>query len=286
MSNVDLTWPALLARWTAFAQSSVALPKNAAGDRWRMAVPAIINLQAVTFALGEIDQLTREGERAVALDKSEIIIRSATGQLHALWRGEPLPNELVALMHDAGVAMEVARGDFAGLEATGTTAPAVPGGAMSGAEGIEWRVTEERLIVNHPGDLVARLQELQFEGDLWVPTPGVPMFRGAPAAFAREAGGGRPDEHVLRAVKEFLVDVSRPEPVASFRQVYRQFDFAAGRAVRDLVAPVGPSIPAGQALLVPAIRGGREVGVTLPPRKSADIPAPEVVFQDVPTDAD
>lgn len=251
-----------------------------------MAVPAIINLQAVTFALGEIDQLTREGERAVALDKSEIIIRSATGQLHALWRGEPLPNELVALMHDAGVAMEVARGDFAGLESSGTVAPAAPGGAMSGAEGIEWRVTEERLIVNHPGELVARLQELQFEGDLWVPTPGVAMFRGAPAAFAREVGGGRPDEHVLRAVKEFLVDVSRPEPVASFRQVYRQFDFAAGRAVRDLVAPVGPSIPAGQALLVPAIRGGREVGVTLPPRKSADIPAPEVVFQDVPADAD
>ncbi|HMN40832.1 MAG TPA: hypothetical protein PKE29_08285 [Phycisphaerales bacterium] len=263
MSGTDLTWPALLARWTAFAQSSLALPKTSDGDRWRSAVPAIINLQAVTFALGDLDTLSLDGERALAIDKADIIIRSSTGQLHALWRPDPLPSEVVGLIQDAGVALEAVRGG-----------------------GIEWRVTAERLIVGHLSELMERLLELGFAGDLFIATPGVPVFAGAPAAFARDPGGagGRPDEHVLRAVKEFLVDVTRPEPVAAFRQVYRQFDFAAGRAVRDLVVLAGPSTPPGQPLLVPAIRGGREVGVTLPPRKSADIPAHEVVFQDVSTD--
>jgi len=105
----DLTWPALLAHWTAVAQSSLALPKTADGDRWRAAIPSIINLQAVTFALADLGRLTQPGEKALAFDKSEIIIRSATGQLHALWRGDTLPEEVVKLIHDSGEALEAAR---------------------------------------------------------------------------------------------------------------------------------------------------------------------------------
>jgi hypothetical protein len=259
----DMTWPALLAHWTAFAQSSLALPKNADGERWRGAVSSIINLQAVTFALDDLEKLTADGERALALDKSEIIIRSATGQLHALWRGDQLPGELAALIHDAGVALEAAKGG-----------------------GTEWRVIADRLVTPHPGELVDRLIELGFEGDLYVPTPGVVLFQGSPAAYASQPDGARPDEHVLRAVKEFLVDVSRPERVPALRQVYRQFDFAKGGPVRDLVVMGAANRPSqgGQPLLVPAIRGGKPIGVTLPPRKGVEIPTLPVVFQDVPTD--
>jgi hypothetical protein len=262
--QTDLTWPALLARWTAFAQSSLALPKTSDGDRWRSAVTSIINLQAVTFALGDLDRLAKPGERALALDKSDIIIRSSTGQLHALWRPDPLPAELVSLIQDAGLALEASRG-----------------------AGVEWRVTAERLIAEHPGELVDRLLEVGFNGDLYIPTPGMTLFQNSPAAFARNADGSRPDEHALRAIKEFLVDVTRPESVSGFRQVYRQFDFAAGRAVRDLVAPAGEGAapPPGQALLVPAIRGGRAIGVTLPQRKTADVPSIPLVFRDLWADA-
>jgi hypothetical protein len=262
--TTDLTWPALLAHWTAFAQSSLALPRNAEGERWRSAVPSIINLQAVTIALGDLERLGTSDERALALDKSDIIVRSSTGQLHAIWRPDPLPEELVALIHDAGIALDVARGG-----------------------GVEWRVTAERLIVGHPAELVERLLDLGFDGDLYVPTPGVTLFQNSPAAFARRADGSRPDEHVLRAIKEFLVDVTRPEAAHGFRQVFRQFDFAAGRAVRDFVAHLGEgeAAPPGQPLLVPAIRGGREMGVTLPQRKTADVPTIPLVFRDVPADA-
>ncbi|MBY0313132.1 MAG: hypothetical protein K2W85_13765 [Phycisphaerales bacterium] len=254
-STPDLTWPALLAHWTSFAQASVALPKDDVGDRWRAAVAPIINLQAVTFALADLEKLTLPGERALALDKSELIVRGSTGTLHTLWRSEPLPQELVAMIHDANVALAAAR-----------------------SSGIEWRVSDDVLLVGHPGELVDRLLQLEFSGDLYVPTPGVPLFRTSPAAFAREADGSRPNDHVIRAIKEFLVDVGKPEPVAGFRQVYRQFDFAKGGPVRDLVVTFD-QLPAGQPLLVPAIENGKPVSVTLPPRKGGDFDLLPVVFQ-------
>lgn len=251
----DLTWPALLAHWTSFAQASLALPKGDAGDRWRAAVAPIINLQAVTFALADLGKLTMPGERALALDKSELIVRGSTGSLYALWRSEPLPQELVAMIHDANIALSSAR-----------------------SSGVEWRVSEEFLIAEHPGELVARLKQLDFSGDLYVPTPGVPLFRSSPAAFAREADGSRPDEHVVRAIKEFLVEVGKPEPVSGFRQVYRQFDFAKGGPVRDLVVAFD-QLPSGQPLLVPALEDGKPVSVTLPPRKGGEFELLPVVFQ-------
>ncbi len=251
----DLTWPMLLAHWTGVAKASLAFPKNAEGDRWRSAVAPIINLQAVTFALADLGKLSLPGERALALDKAELLIRGATGTLHGLWKAEPLPAELVTMMHDAGVALRAAR-----------------------SSGVEWRTTADVLIADHPGELIERLVQLGFAGDLFVPTPGVPLFRESPAAFAREPDGARPDDHVIRAVKEFLIEVGRPEPVAGFRQVYRQFDFARGGPVRDLVVGFD-ALPAGQPLLVPAMQDGRPVAVTLPPRKGAEIEPIPVVFQ-------
>lgn len=104
----DLTWPALLAHWTAFAQSSAALSKSAEGERWRSAVAPIIGLQAVTFALGDLDRLRLPGERAAGLDKAEVLVRTHTGALHALWREEGLPDEIVSLIHDASAALQAA----------------------------------------------------------------------------------------------------------------------------------------------------------------------------------
>ena len=49
-----ISWASLLAHWTQVAQASLALPRDAEGDRWRAAVPSIIVLQAVTHALAEV----------------------------------------------------------------------------------------------------------------------------------------------------------------------------------------------------------------------------------------
>jgi hypothetical protein len=261
----DFTWPALLAHWTAFAQSTMALPKNAQGDRWRNAAPAVIGLQAVVHALGDLDRLATnahegapEGERALALDRAELLIRQHGSELHALWAGEPLHEEVSALIDDARHALTAAR-----------------------SRGWEWRVTSERLVAEHPADLVALLLDCGFDGDLYIATPGITLFRTCPAAFAHTRDGSRPNERAIRAIKEFLVDVSKPEPVSFFRQVYRQFDFALGRAVRDLVAPAegkNAQLPAGQPLLVPAMLAGAEQSVTLPPRRGAEIPELQIIF--------
>ncbi len=103
----DLTWPALLAQWTRFAQASVALPRTPTGDRWRAAVPAIIALQSLTHALGELHRLP-PGERALALDRAEVLIKRHEAELLALFG--TVEGELAALTGDARSAARAGRG--------------------------------------------------------------------------------------------------------------------------------------------------------------------------------
>lgn len=239
MSDADraLTWATLLAKWTEFAQAAVALPQEGEGGRWRDAVPAIITLQAVTHALGELDELDHS-ERPVALDRAEIACRESVARLNSLWHGESIPEEVGALVTDSRIAFE-----------------------MAANAGVEWLVGSDRLEAPHPADLVEKLESLGFEGDLFLPSPGVPLFKGSVAAFARGPGGSPPDEDTTKAIESFLTRrggaLSPPERIATPRQVYRQLDFATGQITRDLVIPMNEDLPPGQPLLVLAIEGGR-----------------------------
>lgn len=112
-----LTWTALLGRWIEFAQASVALPDD---DRdaanWKASVAPIINLQAVTFALGDLEHLP-ESEHALARDKAAILIERSESELLAIWNseeneaitatfGEVLPEQIDELLEDALLALE------------------------------------------------------------------------------------------------------------------------------------------------------------------------------------
>jgi hypothetical protein len=99
-----LTWTALLGKWVEFARASVALPRDAEGDAWRGSVAAIINLQAVTFALGEVAELAAD-ERALALDKAAILIDRSTADLKARWVMQGLPEMVEELIADASGAL-------------------------------------------------------------------------------------------------------------------------------------------------------------------------------------
>ena len=101
-----LTWTALLGRWIEFAQASVALPKDAEGERWRDSVPAVINLQAVTFALADVGELVAE-DRPVALDRAAVMIDENSGKLAAIW-GKGLPESLREINEDARKALSMA----------------------------------------------------------------------------------------------------------------------------------------------------------------------------------
>ncbi len=234
-----LTWTALLAQWTDFAQRAVALPASAEGRRWREAVAPLITLSAVTHALDDLDRVADE-ERPLALDRAEILCREATHRLHELWRGEALPEQVGALIEDSRSAFERAAN-----------------------AGVEWTVAHGRLRGEDPAVLVERLRRMGFAGELFVPVPGVELFAGAPCAFARAPGGAAPSPSVCAQIASFLRAgggaVTGPVRVSSPRQVYRQVDFASGRVVRDLVAALDATLPAGQPLLALAIEGGQPV---------------------------
>lgn len=264
----QLTWASLLGQWAAFAQASKGLPRNVEGERWRAAVAPIIELQAVTFALADLDKLKLPGERAVGVDTAQILIRKDAAALQELWRGEKLPREVVSLMDDARAALAAAKDG-----------------------GVEWRVEAEKLECMHPGELVAALLGAGFEGDLFVPVPGGVLFKGSPCAFARGPGGERPEEAVCGAVREFLFSgvrrrreggapsIEGPTGASRMRQVYRQFDFGKGCVVRDLVLAVGGEVPPGQPQLVQAIARGREVPVPLPIPGRSELNAVPLEFE-------
>ncbi len=258
------TWSALLAHWTDFARASVALPDDGEGGRWKRAVPHVIALQATTMALGEVDRI-EDAERPVALDRAEITCRESVGAIHELWRGEPVPALVSELIDDSRVAFELAAN-----------------------AGVEWVVTADRVECGHPAELVAGLRKTGFLGELFVPSPGQPVFRGAPAAFARGPAGAPPTDEQIVLIARFLGQgaVGEPERITLPRQVYRQFDFGAGGPVKDLVVPMNEDLPSGQPVLVLAIEGGEPVSVPLPPREPPTLGAlpVEVVGDQAPAD--
>ena len=256
-SERAMTWAALLGKSTEFAQSALALPKDDEGGRLREAVPAIIGLQAVTHALSELDDLEAD-ERALGLDRAEMLIRQHAGDVNRIWTGHEIPEAVREMVDDARLAHRIQT-----------------------ESGWEWVVAAESLISPHPAELAAVLVGNGFTGDLFLPTPGVPIFEGAPAAFVR--GVHESDELfelVEAVVGDFLGDADGPERMPVARQVYRQFDFAKGGPVRDVVRPMDADLTPGQPLLVPVILAGEAQPVTLPiPGADRQKPLP-VVFED------
>ncbi len=246
----------LLAKWTDFAKASVALPEGGEAGRIKQAVPALIGLQGVTAALDEVDQLAPK-ERAAGLDMAEVLIRQYAGQINEIWRGVSLHEGVEEFITDARTAIEEARRAGAG-----------------------WILQSESLVGQHPAELVAQLLEMGFAGDVFVPSPGVRLFGGCPVAFARDANGGQPpedvcaliDEHVAAGLEETgkrAQQMIHRGVQRGLRQAYRQFDFAKGGPVRDLV--VGEDeLPPGQPLLVPALLAGVAQPVSLPIRGASD----------------
>ena len=255
-----ITWAALLAHWTDFARSAAALGDEGEDGLWKRAVPHVIALQATTMALGELDRIDPEG-RPLALDRAELTCRDAAGAVHELWKGEAMPEGLAELIHDARVAFEQAAN-----------------------AGVEWIVKAERLTGEDPSALVARLTKAGFRGELFVPTPGVVLFKGSPAAFARGPGGSPPTVEHERTIADFLGVkrgvVSPAERIGSPRQVYRQVDFATGKVRRDVVVGLHETLPPGQPMLALAIDAGEATGVLQPYRGPAPVEAVEVVQGD------
>lgn len=95
-----VTWAVLLGRWVDFARGALALPDDAAGRRLRASVSDIIMLQAVWHALGEVGDLD-DDQRALGLDRAEVLIDKHTAALRERYRNESLPEMLAELIIDS-----------------------------------------------------------------------------------------------------------------------------------------------------------------------------------------
>jgi hypothetical protein len=258
-------WSMLLAKWVELAQASVAFPKTADGDRWRAAVPAIIGLQAVACALGEVDTIPA-AERGIAIDRAEVLTRTHIAQLHGLWRGEPLPDLLAELIADARHAAHAAR--HSGLAIT-----VVSGVAML-------RSAQDTAAVG--GAMV----EAGFSGTLWLAAPGVAIGPGSVLGFLRNTRGGSPPPALHPRLREIITSALAPsvlapvelafEPVPEMLQVYRTVEappHGTGPAPASTSAPApnpGPAptdrltrfdaeLPPGRPLLVAVLDAGQPV---------------------------
>ncbi|MCA9275401.1 MAG: hypothetical protein KDA29_05200 [Phycisphaerales bacterium] len=244
----NTSWAALLAGWVHYAQRAVALPNTEEGQRWKESVAPTIALHAHAMALGEIEKLDPE-ERPLAMDRAELGIKEHASTLNEIWRSEPMPGAIIELIEDAKHAWEVAL-----------------------HEGVAWIVKSERFKSFHPAELAEMLLNAGFIGEVLIATPGVEMFEGAPVAVCRENFGGQPDDDVLQMIDAFLHacdgEIDHPQIIRPICQVYRQFNFLAGGAQKDLVAPVTGELQAGQPLLLPVVSGGASCPVPLPPKLS------------------
>ena len=219
-----LTWAALIGRWMDFARSAVALPETGEGGRWRSAVPSVIALQALVHALGEADAVSPD-ERALALDKGELLVREHAGALNVAWRSEPLPEQLVSLIDDAREALRIVR-------ETGT----------------EWVVVSGAPTAPDPSTLLDQLRVLGFEGELWIARAGVTLAPPAIGAYARNRWGGEPDEPVRSVIDRFLADaggVFEPSRTPVQRQAYA----VEGDPGAFVVAAMEDDLPAGRPVL-------------------------------------
>jgi len=229
MSNLRpeaLTWTALLGKWIEYAQATVALPDDAEGARWKESVPAIINLQAVTFALGDIDHLPAD-EQALARDKAEVLINGAQQTLADIWNEAGWPDNVREIVNDARAALLA---------------------VAQHTDGDDAHVTE--LIWPGPHTFVMPDADVPDDalrtGSLAIMMPGTIVMPNEPVAWWRDNPG---------------IDVPecRRQPAAQPRQVYRQVD-DAGRIDRDLIAPIADELPPGMPLLVPLVADGERIG--------------------------
>ena len=106
----SLTWAVLLGRWIEFAKSALALPADGEGRRLRDSVGDVIMLQAVWFALQHLDELD-DAERAVGLDRAELLIDKHGAEVRRRWRNREMPSMLCELLADAREQFDAVKAD-------------------------------------------------------------------------------------------------------------------------------------------------------------------------------
>ncbi len=242
----------MLGRWIEFAKASVGLAGEGAGALWRESVVSVITLQAVTFALATLDELVAE-ERALGVDRAEVLIREHVGQLDEIWRGEPMPGSLLELIGDARRGLEVAERVLVwefGLVADEDV----------DSEEFYWEMPDCR-------EELAGLAAGGFGGAVHLAGAGTLLVVGEPIGYVLLPSGVVVDEGcetLIAALGSRLGRVKMGSRMGA-RQIYREIS-AEGVILRDLVCGVVEDPIAGRPLVLPMLENGVVTGLTVPDR--------------------
>lgn len=219
-----VTWTTLLGHWTDLVKAGEGLRRAADFDadaaRWRDSIPEVITLQAITFALGDVDRLDAS-DRGLARDRAGIGIEAASGVLESVWEGVSIPGGLLEIADDAAHAMEAA--------------------VYAGLRWIRWTGSAR---LEMPG---VNLDAAGDQGTLACAQPKTLLQPGSPIAWWT-------DREPPKELQGSGFEVISGPPV----QVYRQLE-DDGRRVRDLVASIFGQHD-GWPLLVPICLAGESIG--------------------------
>jgi len=105
-------WTALLAHAMQLAKASRAWAGSAEGERMRGSVAGLVQLHAVTIAMGQLGEVAPH-HRSYARDQADVLLQRACESLREAWRGEPMPAVVLQAMSDARHA--IANALYAGL---------------------------------------------------------------------------------------------------------------------------------------------------------------------------
>ncbi len=158
----SMAWAALVGRWSEWAAASAAWPEHGDAGRARASVPWLIQLQALTQALGEITAVPPR-ERPWCRDHARATIETAVERLVGVW-GNEAPNEIADIVDDARLAVD--RSQQAGCreavwpgpgrfivpeidlgEASGTLACMQPGTPVLPGSPVAWWIDRDDLVV-------------------------------------------------------------------------------------------------------------------------------------------
>ena len=99
-----LVWTVLLGRWIDFAKSAVVLPDDPSSRRLRKSVPDLIMLQAVWYALKNLEELDIP-ERDLGLDRAQVLIDKHAQLLEDCWPAAELPRQVREIILDTRAAL-------------------------------------------------------------------------------------------------------------------------------------------------------------------------------------
>lgn len=204
-----LAWSALLGRWIDLVKAGHGMPEIGDGRKWQASVTSIIELQATTFALDDLETLP-EADRPLARDRGCVLIETARDRLAVAWDGaEEIPDEIRLILATANAALNASY--YAGLTVLWWNGP-----GRWVAPQIDHPGHEGTLAIMQPGTIALPGEPVGWYTERPAPElgPGLEPRPGDPVQVQRVIEDGRVRQDLLVDLDHEMVGVPLLVPIA------------------------------------------------------------------------